>query len=137
MPTPRDQDRMNAVLPLIKQDGIVSAAALARALRLPYHTMNQWLLRNGLDLPMRRSMAPTIDPYEELRRAIAAPGAQAAWSRKHGINRGEIWKTLNGQMKIPPVMLAALGLRPVVTYERTRSSPAGRSALQQGDESHG
>lgn len=124
MSAPRDDERMARVLDLIERQGVVSTAAIARALGEPYGATNQWLLRNGLDLPMRRSMAPTIDPYTELAKAVAAAGSKKAWARSVGVHRQDVVAVLRGRKHISPALLQALGLRPVVTYERAPSPPS-------------
>ena len=66
-----------------------------------------------------------IDVYGELRRACRLAGGQATWAAAHGLTQQHVCDVLAARRQISDRVLAALGLRRVVRYARTRSPNGG------------
>ena len=50
--------------------------------------------------------------------AIRKAGGQRAWARTHDLSASQVSKAAAGDIPVPPLVLAALGLRRVVTYQQ-------------------
>ena len=56
--------------------------------------------------------------YAELRRACAEAGGQKHWADHKGVSEQYLSDVLNARKEPGPLILEALGLRRVVSYER-------------------
>ena len=61
-----------------------------------------------------------------LNAAIRRHGSQAAFARHAGVSDVHISQVANAIREPGPAVLSALGLRKVVTYQRTNGGPDGR-----------
>jgi DNA-binding phage protein len=52
-----------------------------------------------------------------LRTAVEREGDQSVFARRHGVNRSDLNRTLNGKRRVTSAVLKALGLRKVYTPE--------------------
>lgn len=62
----------------------------------------------------------TIDPIALLRRAVTSAGSQRKWALAHGVSVQYVCDVLAGRREPGGKVLAALGVRRVVSYSRDR-----------------
>ena len=58
------------------------------------------------------------DVLQLLRTEIAKAGNQTEWARAHKVDRTRVSAALSGSRSIPRQIAKALGLKPIVVYER-------------------
>ena len=59
-----------------------------------------------------------------LRAEIAAAGSQSEWARQKNVERSMLNAALRGRRNLPPDVIRALGLEPILAYRRSGHAPS-------------
>ena len=81
--------------------------------------------RGGTCVGGGKSTVKLPELYAELRRACAEAGGQKHWADRKGVSEQYLSDVLNARKEPGPLILEALGLRRVVSYERRTSNVHG------------